>query len=188
MPLTPPHQKFAGFWKSVLPFPRHLPQYDGPTAVLVGLIITFSEKRKKNKVVQQMTEQSQTLYDQLIEETTRTALLASCSAVLGWDEQTYLPPGGAEHRANQLSLLAGMVHERATSSRVGELILALEEGEDLGEEDSPKNVNVREARRVFDRATKLPRKLVEEISRVSTLSQQVWVEARGKVDFKLFLP
>ncbi len=128
------------------------------------------------------------LYNQLIEELKKTALLSSCASVLSWDEQTYLPPAGAEHRANQLSLLAGMIHERATSGRLGELLSELEGGGELGAEDSALAVNVREARRSYDRATKLPRKLIEELSRVSTLSQQAWVEARKKSDFKGFLP
>ena len=55
---------------------------------------------------------TQRLYQRLIEELRTTATLSSCADVLGWDEQTYLPPGGAEHRANQMSLLSGLVHER----------------------------------------------------------------------------
>ena len=62
------------------------------------------------------TEQA---YSALLAETREAALLESCSAVLGWDEQTYMPPGGAEHRSNQLALLAGLAHEKATSPRVG---------------------------------------------------------------------
>ena len=41
-----------------------------------------------------------------------TALLASCSAVLGWDEQTYMPKGASEHRGSQMAILAGIHHER----------------------------------------------------------------------------
>jgi carboxypeptidase Taq len=127
-------------------------------------------------------------YDELIEDLKQTALLASCSSVLGWDEQTYLPPGGAEHRANQLGLLAGLVHERATSPRRGELISTLESGNRADEPNSPRAAVLREARHDYDRATKLPRTLVEEISRVTTLSQQAWVEARKANSFSQFLP
>ena len=66
-------------------------------------------------------------YQELEVELKQTALLASCAAVLGWDEQVNLPPQGAEHRANQLSLLAGLVHERATASRMGDLLQRAEE-------------------------------------------------------------
>jgi len=127
-------------------------------------------------------------YEELLGELKTVALLGSCAAVLGWDEQTYLPPAGAEHRANQLGLLAGMGHERATSPRIGELLAELESSGSLGEPDSPISVNVREARRSYDRATKLPRRLVEELSRVTSLAQQAWVGARKEKDFPAFQP
>jgi carboxypeptidase Taq len=128
------------------------------------------------------------LYDELVSSLKRTGLLGSCSNVLGWDEQTYLPLGGAGLRADQLSLLAGMIHERATSPRVGELLTELEQSGDLGDDNSAMAVNVAESRHAYDRATKLPRALVEELSRVTTLSQQAWVEARKNSDFAAFLP
>ena len=69
-------------------------------------------------------------YDELIRRSRELATLASCSAVLGWDEQTYMPAGGAAHRGNQMALLAGLHHERATDPRIGEL-LAIVEGSAL---------------------------------------------------------
>ena len=113
-------------------------------------------------------------YAVLVERLRKIALLESCSSVLGWDEQTYMPSGGAAHRAEQLALLAGMAHHEATDRELGDLIGELE-SEDLGEPGGPRAANVREARRAYDRATCLPRRLVEEISRVTTLSQQSWV-------------
>jgi carboxypeptidase Taq len=128
------------------------------------------------------------LYRELLEDLRQSALLGSCASVLGWDEQTYLPPEGTGHRANQLSLMAGLAHERATLPRRGELIAELESDGKVSETESPEAANVREARRHFDRATKLPRRLVEELSRVCTLSQHAWVEARQANDFAKFLP
>ena len=75
-------------------------------------------------------------YAELTHRFTQTAILESCSSVLGWDEQTYMPPGGAAHRANQLSLLAGMCHERATSPEIGELIAAVEGSPLVAQADS----------------------------------------------------
>jgi carboxypeptidase Taq len=126
-------------------------------------------------------------YAKLTERLKTTALLESCASVLGWDEQTYMPPGGAEHRANQLSLLAGMCHERATSRETGDLIAEVEATQ-LVTGDTPVAANLREVRRDFDRATKLPRRLVEELSHTCTLSQQAWVAARKQSDFRQFQP
>lgn len=128
------------------------------------------------------------LYGQLTQLLREAAMLGSCGSVLGWDERTYMPGNGSAHRSEQLALLAGLAHERATSPRIGELLSELEQQSDLGDSDSDRAVNVREARRAYDRQTKLPRRLVEELSRTTTLSQQAWVTAREDSDFALFLP
>lgn len=128
------------------------------------------------------------LYSELTRSLRETAVLGSCSSVLGWDEQTYMPEGGAQFRSEQLGMLAGMTHERATSPRIGELLAELEAAKDLGEPDSDRVVNVREARRSYNRSTKLPRRLVEELSRTTTLAQQAWVKAREDTEFPVFLP
>ena len=128
------------------------------------------------------------LYTELVQELQKTATLASVSAVLGWDEQTYMPHGGAEHRANQLGMLAGMIHERATAPRVGDLLGQLAASNLMADPDSPEAANIREARRDYNRATKLPRRLVEELSRVTTLGQHAWIDARKESKFAHFQP
>ena len=130
------------------------------------------------------TEQA---YSHLLSETREAALLESCAAVLGWDEQTYMPVGGAEHRSNQLALLAGLAHEKGTSPRVGELLQHLESARDVPA-DSVMSANLREIRRDYDRATRLPKSLVEEMSKTTSLSQQAWISARKNRNFGEFLP
>ncbi len=127
-------------------------------------------------------------YEELCGKLREAALLQSCSSVLGWDEQTYMPPSGAEHRANQLSLLAGLAHERNVAPRIGELLSELEQSGRLGDPESDMAANVREARRSYNRATKLPKRLVEELSHTTTLAQQAWVNAKKHADFSQFLP
>jgi carboxypeptidase Taq len=129
----------------------------------------------------------QLAYQELVSWLRGTAILGSCASVLGWDEQTYLPSAGAELRSEQLAMLAGLTHERATAPRIGELLSELEHSRLLAE-DPDIAVNVRESRRTYDRVTKLPRALVEELSRTTTLAQAAWVEARKKTDFAKFQP
>src|SRR6185312_5197031 len=83
-------------------------------------------------------------YDELIRRSRELATLASCSAILGWDEQTYMPAGGATHRGNQMALLAGLQHERATDPRIGELLTFAEGSALVAEPDSVEGANVRE--------------------------------------------
>jgi carboxypeptidase Taq len=114
-------------------------------------------------------------------------LLASCGNVLSWDEQTVMPPGGAAHRAEQLSLLAGLAHDRRVDPRIGELLSLLQN--DAGIDPlSDLGVTVRESRRLYDRHVRLPRRLVSELSRVTSLAQQAWVEARRENRFEGFRP
>src|SRR5262245_60734077 len=117
-------------------------------------------------------------YAELIQRTREDALLASCAELLDWDEETYLPPAGVAHRANQQTLLAGLLHERATHPRVGELLNELIGCDLLTDGTSPIAVNVREIRRDYDRLTRLPRAHVEEEAYLTALAQQEWAAAR----------
>jgi carboxypeptidase Taq len=131
---------------------------------------------------------TQALYDELLDSWRKAVTLGSVQSQLSWDEQTYLPPGGAAHRADQMSLLAGMVHQQLIAPRLGELISGLESGPKPAGADGVFEANVREARRRYDRLTKLPTRLVEELTRVTSLAQQNWVEARKTSDFEKFRP
>src|SRR5688572_18049819 len=127
-------------------------------------------------------------YHDLITEIREASLLGSAASVLHWDERTQMPPKGAEHRANQASLLARMKHEKFTSSRIGELLTAVELSDLMLDREGDVAVNVRDIRRKYDRATKLPPSLVEELTRTEVLGQQAWAEARKRSDFKIFEP
>ena len=127
-------------------------------------------------------------YDELIRRSRERATLASCSALLGWDEQTYMPAGGAEARGDQMAMLAGLHHERATEPVLGEWLAAVEGSDLVADPDAPEAANARELRHDYDRRTKLPRALVEELARATTLAQQEWVTARKADDFPRFRP
>lgn len=128
------------------------------------------------------------LYQELICRVRRSALLASCGHVLGWDRETYMPAGGNEHRADQLSLVAGLAHEWSTASRIGELLEQLSDSELTENPESDEAVNIRELNRTYERSCKVPGRLVEEISKVTALAQQHWGEARTSGDFSTFSP
>ena len=44
------------------------------------------------------------------------------TAVLGWDQQVYMPSGGAESRGNSLATLGKIGHIKATSDELGKLL------------------------------------------------------------------
>jgi carboxypeptidase Taq len=127
-------------------------------------------------------------YADLITRFKDCSLLGSCASVLGWDERTYMPREGAAHRADQMALLARLAHETLTAPRIGRLLKEAENSDLVRDGDSVAAVNVREIRRVYDRAVKLPKSLVEELARTTTQAQGVWQEARQKNDFAAFRP
>jgi carboxypeptidase Taq len=127
-------------------------------------------------------------YAELIQRTKEHALLGSCASVLGWDERTYMPHEGSTHRSEQMGLLARLSHEILTQPRIGELLAEVQDDPQVKLKDSNHAANVREIKRAYERAVKLPKELVEELARVTTRAQQAWQEARQASDFKAFLP
>src|SRR5438132_10523674 len=95
-------------------------------------------------------------YDDLLRRIKDWSLLGSCASVLSWDEQTYMPPLGSPHRAEQMALLARLGHEMLTAPLIGELLAAVEASDFVRDAEAPAAANVREIRRVHDRAVKLP--------------------------------
>jgi carboxypeptidase Taq len=131
---------------------------------------------------------AQAAYEELVRRVREQALLGSCAVLLSWDEETYMPPGGVEYRGEQSALLAGLHHQQATHPRLGELLAAVEGSALLADPLCPEAVNVREIRRAYDRAVRVPRPLVEELARTVSLAQQEWAAARRADDFGRFRP
>jgi carboxypeptidase Taq len=131
---------------------------------------------------------AQDAYDELVRRMREQALLSSCEEVLAWDELTYMPPGGLAHRAEQQALLAGLNHERATDPRLGELLAALDGSDLVRDPESAAALVLRDMRWAHGRMTRLPRSLVEESARVTSVAEQEWATARRKNDFGHFQP
>lgn len=135
-----------------------------------------------------MTATAQAAYDELIRRSRERHVLASCGSLLGWDEQTYMPAAGAGFRGQQLALLAGLLHERATDPKIGDLLAEVESSSLVAEADSTIAANVRELRRSYDRQTRLPRSLVEALAKATSHGQQEWIAARQARDYPRFKP
>ncbi|MFP4364470.1 MAG: carboxypeptidase M32 [Spirochaetia bacterium] len=113
-------------------------------------------------------------------------------ALLGWDQETYMPPLAIDERSDQLSLLEGLAHERKSADKVGKLL------EELGSTtENPKGDEsldfwdrafLRAVRRRYDQATKIPQSLVVEMAKEVSQSQAAWVEAKKANDFPSFAP
>jgi len=111
--------------------------------------------------------------------------LNKAQAVLSWDQQTYMPRGGAEERGNQLGTLGKIAHEKFTDDKVGKL---LDELKDSFPADSDDAAFVRVTRRDYDRQTRVPASFIVEQAQVTSAAHEGWMEARGKSDFAIFHP
>src|SRR4051812_24427554 len=128
----------------------------------------------------------ETAFKQLVEHSRETAMLNSIESLLGWDERTMLPAAGGDYRAEQMTLLAGMLHHRRTDPKVGQWLDILTQVK--LDPHSDQGATVLEIKRQYDRRIKLPQSLVEELARTAVLGQQAWVHARANNDFRFFQP
>jgi carboxypeptidase Taq len=109
-------------------------------------------------------------------------------AVLDWDQETYMPPGGVGARSDQVSTLSRLSHVRFTSEEVGRLLGELEDETSSLPFDSYEASLVRVTRRDYDQESKLPAELVAEIARAGSAARPLWEKARRDADFKIFAP
>ncbi|MDQ7827379.1 MAG: carboxypeptidase M32 [Armatimonadota bacterium] len=109
-------------------------------------------------------------------------------AILGWDQQTCMPPAAGRTRAEQRATLGRLAHELFTSAQTRELLTAAEREVDGLDPDSDEARLVRVVRRDLDRALRLPAEFVAERARAAALSVEAWRRARPANDFAAFAP
>jgi len=128
-------------------------------------------------------------YEQLINHIRDTNLLGSSASLLSWDQETLMPVRGLEHRTRQLAQLARLTHQMRVDTRIGQWLDECEaEGSLTADSLSESAVNLRELRREYHKATKLPESLVVEIAETTSRAKHAWAEARKKNDYALFKP
>ncbi len=118
----------------------------------------------------------------------RIADLEHSSAILDWDQETYMPAQAGTSRAHQVTTLTTMAHELATSTEVGNLLSKL--AQDVASlpplHDDRKLVEV--GLEDFEKSSRLSSALVGRIASAVSLAKDSWREARQNNDFEKFLP
>ena len=119
----------------------------------------------------------------------RASILADLErvhALLFWDQNVMMPPSGAAARGDHSATLESVTHERLTDPELGRLLERLEPWA-AGEDPDDDGVRlVRELRRDFEKAVRVPTSLAAEASRAAALGQAAWQEARAAADFGRF--
>lgn len=122
-------------------------------------------------------------YPLFLEKYREITRLEEAGSVLAWDQETYMPRGAVNDRADQLSVISGFIHRLKTGPEYTGLVAELSNDDSLSPEQK---IQMREARREMEKAAKLPTLLVEETTKAVSVGLQAWAEARRKNDFPLF--
>ena len=135
-----------------------------------------------------MSDSPESVFQQVCQHVRETAVLNSIGWVLEWDERTKMPAAGGEYRAEQTTVISGMVHQRWTDAKFVAQVSELAAGPLAADAATDAAVTIRRLKRQVDKKVKLPRSLVEELTRTAVLGQQAWEKARRQNDFKSFQP
>lgn len=125
------------------------------------------------------------LYEEYKRITQKAADLEYASAVLGWDQEVYMPPKGFTFRGRQLATLASLAHEMVTSKEYGELLHELAGKDDL---DDTQHANIRLSIEDYEKNSKLPSSFVEELTGQVSKSYDAWIRSRRENSYKVYAP
>ncbi|WP_207099787.1 carboxypeptidase M32 [Paracoccus shandongensis] len=112
----------------------------------------------------------------------QTEALSSIAERLGWDQETVMPRGAVEQRAEEMAAIEAVLHERRTDPRIGEWLDAAEP------QTEAEARSVELIARDFNRTSRIPARLAQELARTTSLAQGIWAEARANDAPQDFLP
>ena len=127
-------------------------------------------------------------FKRVVDLTRDTAKLETTIALLEWDDHTYLPSGGSAYRAEQITFLSGLIHQRRTSPQLGQWLEELAASPLAFDRQTPEGASIAGWLRDYRRQVRLPQELVEATARATTLGQQAWVTARAADRWSDFRP
>ncbi len=126
---------------------------------------------------------AQDRYEIYKEKMRRIADVRAASAVLQWDQETYLPPGGARFRGQQISTLAELSHQLFSEEALGGLLQELNAEEAL----SPaQKRNVERTLEDYEKNKKYPSSFVRTLSEQINKTFHAWIDARKQNNFSVY--
>ena len=111
-----------------------------------------------------------------------TQALGQVAGRLGWDQETMMPRGAASQRGEEMAALESVLHARRMDPQVGEWLGLAEAPNEAGA------AQLREIKRSFDRAQKVPADLAKKLAQLTSESQGKWAAARADEDVAAFIP
>src|SRR5690348_12304553 len=114
--------------------------------------------------------------------------LRNAAHVLGWDQQTMMPPRGAPARAEVMATLERVSHDRFIAPETGRLLDVASSALNGTAPDSDDARLVSVVRRRYDKARRVPSELAADLARAGSIGQEAWVKAREACDWNAFAP
>ncbi|WP_129626249.1 carboxypeptidase M32 [Candidatus Oscillochloris fontis] len=114
--------------------------------------------------------------------------LQMVGALLGWDQSTYMPAGGAEARGRQMATIGRIAHQKATDEEIGALLEDLQPYAESLDADADDAALIRVARRTYEQQVRIPEDLIGEMLAHSAASYDAWTRARPANDFAAVRP
>ena len=127
-------------------------------------------------------------YQQLASHLAEIRNINRALAVLGWDQQVNMPPGGAKARAAQIGTLSRIEHEMFTSDETARLLEDAAKEIDGADYDSIEASMIRVVRQDVNERTCLPTELVTKMAETEVIAHGTWAAARANNDFASFAP
>ena len=109
-------------------------------------------------------------------------------ALLGWDQQVFMPPGGTEDRGYMMGTLDKLAHEKFTSDEIGKLLEDLKKFLPELDPDSESYRIIAVTARDYEKTICVPADFLTKKAHIVSLAQQAWLEARAKSEFSIFRP
>ena len=123
-------------------------------------------------------------YQELVMRSRELNQINAISNLAGWDQQVYMPPGGSASRADMVSYTTKLYHQKLTEPHFGELLKIAANGQWMPDEAA----NLREWKREYERAVKLPAEFVARAAALYSEAFDVWQKAKAENGYYLFAP
>ena len=123
-----------------------------------------------------------TAYTELMAFQRETEALSQVAGRLGWDQETMMPEGATDQRAEEHGAMANVLHARRIDPRIGDWLETADAADDTAA------ANLRHIKRSFERTMKVPAALAAELAKTTSLAHRVWAKSRAEEDVASFLP
>ncbi|NHJ41238.1 MAG: carboxypeptidase M32 [Asgard group archaeon] len=128
------------------------------------------------------------LFDKLLSKMKEIYVLNNVINTLYWDLETYIPKKGIEQRSEEMALMSGIYHDKMVDSEIGLLLKEIKESDFYEKLTYEQKRTIYLINRAYEQQTRLPKELVVEFSKVTSLAIDIWKKAKAESNYELFKP